>query len=1028
MVEIHNLEELISQYNGNVTVACDTEFKGPHTLTIQFAARLGDDIVVQVYSSPAIPDQPDAEELKPLLPQGIETAGRRVIIRDGRGISADLSPARVLGHLFGIRGVEPVERTWLAEDKELALDNKLNEPDGSLTVTPVAHFWRADFFRIFGRNFWSSLWKNQLGGGRLIVQDHKLLSLKEARGLRCTDPVLEYVYECEDPEDAYARVGRYAIKVNHFDTRQAFGGKATLDDLAGTFVGVRKLEGVGEDEKADMLQTFCREPAKAYAYAITDSVLTLLVKERMADTHAKMYEELGFGKEDVPPLRSTQGGRVADIIVRSIARAAQWSRVLSRSDKRSSGDTAREVSLAKVKTLLKGGSGDFIAEERLSRFGKQAGQTHGGLSFSRSPTEFFHPAPGMFRHVDLSGCYAEVMGSMSLYAGRPVIHEPGSGGMTLKDAVEFLHEHAAARDAWIIKVSGKITAYPNVLIPSTRDALTNSNFKSRAAKRRAATQWTRVGRYGFAFDSPDEIRKDEGTTRIYTDVIEAGVVAHASWLMIRALPSAWRREYESLEVDSILFYPAQMVANDGPAFDALFQQHSHDGTPWQATIDMENLRQLIEERIDESHVALRFQLGALARTFQAAREKAKREQGEKSAAERGWKEAVNSLYGVVASRHLATNNIVAANWITATARALAFAMQLSLNGLQVITDGCNYRKDQVPAGTFAECLAACPEYAINRAGFRGPFQDPASIPTEEGAFTAWYAQHVRRFFAVDGPEYDWLFGLHELTHKKCGNPAREAFDALCCDGPANYVKLLQDGDDWKVAGDLKDSFKARSFPPKAKEGLVDWLVRTFSTDSYAGPPPVTESPNLLAYKEAGQVARKALKVLEVQTLIAWSDPRHDPVVVYFPLGLERRRVITYKVLKSSAFLFRTPRQGAAFARAMEKFTAATNCGLELLALRRSSSGCREGSIADRAGAIYRLIRSGEMNLTKALNLTRRCKELQMVHQHYPQAVQARKDTVMADLIMTIYQGPMDEPATLTGVYVRLDDICRILPA
>jgi hypothetical protein len=51
------------------------------------------------------------------------------------------------------------------------------------------------------------------------------------------------------------------------------------------------------------------------------------------------------------------------------------------------------------------------------------------------------------------------------------------------------------------------------------------------------------------------------------------------------------------------------------------------------------------------------------------------------------------MYGAVASQHLPTNNVVAANVITATARALALAMQMSLNGVQVITDGTTYRSD-----------------------------------------------------------------------------------------------------------------------------------------------------------------------------------------------------------------------------------------------------------------------------------------------------------------------------------------------
>src|SRR5262249_27204903 len=159
-----------------------------------------------------------------------------------------------------------------------------------------------------------------------------------------------------------------------------------------------------------------------------------------------------------------------------------------------------KASLAKVRALLAKGSGDSLAGAQPSQFGEQTGQTHGGLSFSRSPTRLFHDAPGMFRDVDLSGCYARVMGTMKLYAGRPVVYEPGSDGedgggrMALKDAVAFVREHAAGPDAWVIKVSGAIAAGPNALIPSTKGALTNANYKSRAAKRRAAAQWARVAR------------------------------------------------------------------------------------------------------------------------------------------------------------------------------------------------------------------------------------------------------------------------------------------------------------------------------------------------------------------------------------------------------------------------------------------------------------------------------------------------------------------------------------------------------
>jgi hypothetical protein len=1013
--------DLITLHDGHVTVACDTEYKGPHTLTVQFAARLGGDIVVQVYSSPAIPEQPDAETLLRLLPPGIETPGRKVIIREGRRIRADLSPGRVLDDLFDLGGVEASARS---------VEDGTEDVEGTLTLTLVGHFWPADFFRVFGSDFFQTLLAHQLKGGNLLIQAHRLLAFKEARGYRAADPILGYAWKsCGLDERGFL----YAIRVNYFDTWLAFGNRPSLEDLAATFVGVKKLEGFGQAAKEDMLATFRREPARAYAYAINDSVLTLLVKEGMADTHAKMYRTLGFAGEDIPPLRSTQGSRVAELIVRSVAQPAAGSAVLSRKTKKRASDEPGKVALGKVRALLHGGSGDFITGERLSWFGEQTGQTHGGLCFSRSPTQLFHAATGMFRDVDLSGCYAQVMGSMSLYAGRPVIHEPGSGRLKLKDAVAFVTQHAAGWDAWIIKVSGKITAWPNVLIPSTKAALHNGNYKSRAAKRRAERQWAKAGRLVFPFDWRDESRKDDGNTSMYTDVIEAGVVAWPTWLMIQALPPEWRKEYEDLEVDTLIFYPRQMVADSGPEFDALVHKYRHDGTPWQASIDMHGpdgfIHQLIDCRVDEEYVAFRFDIGKLASAIQRHRQEAKELHGKGKAAERGWKETVNSMYGVLASRHLATNNVVAANVITATARALAFGMQMSLNGVQVVTDGCTYRLDQVPGRTLADCLADFHDYPINRAGFRGPVLDPAAIPTDDAAFTEWYRGHVKRFFGIEGLEYDWFFGLHKLEHKTCGEPESASFDALCCDGSANYIKLVQDGaGGWAPAGKLKDAFKARSFGEQAKADSLPWLIRAYSQDRYDGPPPIAEASNLMKYKDAGRAARTALRQLEREQPARWLDGQWLQAVVYFPLGVERRRPSAYKVLKLSAFLFQAPQQQAAYKRALEKFGKLTSCGLELLALRKGGKRRRHGSIADVATTVYRLIRSGEMNPTKALNLNRSSEEREEVNSTHHDVLQALKVILEEGLARTLNARKMDKTILLTGLYVDLTDLCRLAAA
>src|SRR6478609_11218157 len=108
------------------------------------------------------------------------------------------------------------------------------------------------------------------------------------------------------------------------------------------------------------------------------------------------------------------------------------------------------------------------------------------------------------------------------------------------------------------------------------------------------------------------------------------------------------------------------------------------------------------------------------------------------------------MYGFSASRYLVTNNVVCANVITATARALAFAMQMSLNGIQVITDGCTYRRDQVPRATFADCLGQDADYPIRRAESGIAFHAPEHVPEDDTTFTAWYRQHAKDFFGVSG--------------------------------------------------------------------------------------------------------------------------------------------------------------------------------------------------------------------------------------------------------------------------------------
>ncbi len=984
------LATLLRPEGNTIRIACDTEYEGAHTLTIQFAARWGDALVVQLYRSPDVPD----------LPAGFSVAAAhrdlkhwcsRIILRPVKVITPTLSPVQVLTDLFQLGHVHSLSRP-----EGDARTDEMHSPD-ALNLTLIAHHWPADFFRVFGRNFFGDLTTAVVKGqASLYVEAYKLMRFRERN--RPQAPLLEYLRQ----EGVL-----YPVRVNYFDTSLPFG-KGPLDRFAEMFLGVQKWDTITLEDKRNMLTTFQKKTADAYQYALRDPLLTLLVEEKMREQDRQLYITLGFDPKDVPQMRSTLGSRVAQMLCRTIIKdCAQGSVLLSRTSKPLADGSVGPVSQGKVQTLLRKGSSDFLDEEKVSRFGKQIGDTHGGLLFSRSPTQFFHDAPGHLRDVDLSGCYASIISGMNLYVGRPVVYEPGARGLTLKEAVASLQQHAAGDDAWVVKVSGKVKTSPNVLIPSTKDALTNANYQQQTARRQAKAR-----RFGAALSWIAAPRKDTGNTALYTSVVEGGVVAWSTWLMIQALPPKLRDEYERLEVDTLLFYPKAFVADSGEEYDRLVRRHQRRKTPWAAKLDMEGLRQVTVEHFDSSYISLRFPVGLLAKHLIELRQEAKKKPGKEGKAEsESLKQQANTMYGVAASKYLATNNVVYANIITATARTLAYAMQLSLNGIQVITDGCTYRRDQVPAGTFADCLQVCKEYPMRRTEKKLAFLDPASIPQDDAAFTAWYRKHVCRFFGVTGLDYERLFGIHALEHKKCGEPEQAAFDGLCCDGPANYVKLLRDGATWKMA-----DFKARGFSKEAKELLFPWMLDTYSKDCFQSPPPLTESEALVSYKDGRTLAKKALDTLKAA--LAKRTGTSKPLRIWFPQSLSRGQVRSYKVIKPSSFLYRMPGQRSKIEKEMEKFSEKYACGLELLALRRSHSGRRQGSLIDIATEIYDYIVSGDDKLSKKLNLTRPSNALKDVQRDYCAEMQRRKQALRKLLYREMNVRKLTPAALLTGLIVE----------
>jgi len=467
-------------------IAVDTEFEGPLTLTVQAAIRLDPHtLVVQLYHNPVIPAPPTGLDLGQYLPTDSDHYGRfgnKVLFRPAQKLAPDLSPARMLQDLLnrldllihtrqnGCRHpyIFDTPDPW---PEPVFTNVPRRRPTGPyrvppLTLTLVNHFQRADFARMFGSDFITELKQNDADAGVVRLAARKRLQyVGGGPGQHGPNPALQYI-----------QVGSclYALQIETADTNLPFGPNS-LDNLSRAFLGLGKCGGLTEEDKRKMQETFHTRTADAYGYAAVDAINTLLVYEQMAKKDREIYEAFGFATAQVKRMRGTLGSRVSYFLMATTRQAAK-------------AETSPSLNGRGLENLMRFG-GVALLEQRpdASKFGPQTFTVHGGLLFSRSPTRFWHESPGMLRDVDLAGCYNQVISGLNVYWGRPVIFEPGRRKLTLQEAVDFASSQADP-DAWLIRVSGPLSGYPNALIPSTEEAITSHNYKTklRRGKRRAA--------------------------------------------------------------------------------------------------------------------------------------------------------------------------------------------------------------------------------------------------------------------------------------------------------------------------------------------------------------------------------------------------------------------------------------------------------------------------------------------------------------------------------------------------------------
>lgn len=956
-----------------LAISVDTEYQERKTLTVQFAVRLGETVYVQVYRHPSVP-KPDDATFGKSFRKPLANLVPKLRVRTVKLLDPKLSPARVVADLLG----------WADPECDVPNEDDPRVPSNSdcqIVVKLVGHGLKFDLLRAFGREYLGRLLAPENGKPKVAVRDGKVLGLVGLGGTheRFRPPIVEYVE---------VRGLRLAIRLDTLDTNCVVG-PTKLDQLAEAYLGIGKEETFKEVDKSRMETVFAdpRTRTNAYRYAARDAVIALCVSEKLQLEHEQLYSEIGLPPEAVTKMNGTPGLRVANLV---LAHARYG--VACGSRRLGAEGAKMPASSKKLRDLVSCGNASRLVDGRVTRYGRQTAGTHGGLLYSRCPTQFFDSALGQFRDLDLSSCYPAILADMDVYLGRPMVFEPGNDDWCLKDAIELLEKRAAGKDAWYVRVSGRIEGIANTLIPSTREGLTTDNYRKRAPRRvsatahkRTANAWTR------------ERDASHATTAIYTDEVVSGIVTWATWLMIQTLPLEARRSYEQLRAESIVFYAAEWTADNGPAFDSLVERRT-TGSPvdWRQELDLDARALLTTEEIDEKYVALRYPVRQLARQLIELR----KSKGAATSRGKAIKVLANTLYGAFASPLLPTSNPVAANVVTGTARALAYAMANALNAHQVITDGTMYRADQIPAGTFADVLRKRADYPIRRPSGSIEYLDASTVPAPKSrTFRRWYVERVAAFFGVtDMPEYLQLFELHRVEHKSLPETDRFAFDAALLDGAGTYAKLVVASNGWKVA-----DMKARGFKDDAKRKLGSYLIDTYSKDTFQQPSPLVEQRVFLDWPNAIAASRRVVA---------------GDTAAELPLGWEQKRVVRYKIVKPSMYLFRSERQRKMLLKDWSRMRLRTDCGPELLATRASF----DGKLSRVAEAIFAVIREDKVRLN-SLNVDRLWRPGALGTTYLEEAT-ALRTRVRASFLAGLVAKEVDEPTGLAVDAEALRVLCE----
>lgn len=258
------IKKLNEQTRAPIEIAVDTEYDGAHTLTTQLVRRRDrQTLELQIYRSPEIPKPSDVQRIAGDISEEHKCyASRfdRLVVRSMKAIKSSLSPATIVENALRLKHSERVSRddaNSFLSDQALDLQHAIWDGCRAKWRVPfirlflVAHFWTADFLRVFGSDIYSALLHEH---PRIRLRKKPTLSLVEGSGFG-GPPILEYLKIGDD--------FLCGICIETADNILPFG-KGSLDRHSQTFLGIGKSGNITAKDKASMAKTFDVKTDEAY--------------------------------------------------------------------------------------------------------------------------------------------------------------------------------------------------------------------------------------------------------------------------------------------------------------------------------------------------------------------------------------------------------------------------------------------------------------------------------------------------------------------------------------------------------------------------------------------------------------------------------------------------------------------------------------------------------------------------------------------------------------------------------------------